>query len=161
MAGLLGIWDLEALLVCAVEALTDAGLDVPATVVAAAGTEVPVDDCCEGLLYARVIQQHVSMANYPLYTGPDPNGCGSQFAAQVGLGIWRCVTGLAAMEQGEAPTAVEQTADTARALADAKALLAAICCAEGRPDVWTPVGAAGGCVGGEWTLWIGGTPEAP
>ena len=159
MAGLIGIWDLERLLDCAETELTAAGLVVPSLIVASAGTSVPVDDCCEGLLYARVIQQHVSKTNWPLYSGPDPNGCGNQYGAQIGLGIWRCVTGLAALEQGHAPTAAEQSADAEIALQDAKALAAAICCADGIPDNWQPIGADGGCVGGEWVLWMGGTRE--
>lgn len=160
MAGrLLGIWDLEALLECALTELAAAGLPTPALVAAVAGNTPAVDECCEGFLYARVIQQHVAAQNPPLYTGVDPRNCGGGFGAQIGLGLWRCQTGLWRLDQANAPTGAEQTSDMELVLEDAKALFAAICCAEALADTWTPLGADGGCVGGEWILHMSGTPE--
>lgn len=159
---------LEADLQCAVDALTEDGLIVPAHTFVAPGAEVAWDDCCEGQLWVRV----VSMWPYGSFPNRDLslNRCAPPLAVQVGMGILRCVTGLERLDdQVESyPTAAQLTGDARQMVCDSAALHRAITCCHGEEldedlalDQWTPLGPTGGCYGGEWTYYIHPELECP
>lgn len=136
-----------------------------------AGGEVPWDNCCvaedgsNGQLWVRMVDFHP--------TGPFPaqerqiTPCTPiMMAAQLGVGVLRCVSTV--NDQGQFPSAAEMTADGLAMTMDASTILEALKCCVGPMaeddespvlkvgiNTWLPLGAQGGCAGGEWTIWVG------
>lgn len=151
--------------------LEDAGRPVSLAHLAP-GAQVAWDNCCEGggQLYLRVIEVYptagVGGTGFPgrdqVQRGP---GCGvTMLAFNLGLGIIRCAHVVD--DHGNAPSAEEMTGDTLGTLDDMGLLLDVLTClvpatkgiARTSINAWTPQGPQGGCVGGEWTFWVGIDP---
>lgn len=121
------------------------------------GTTVAWDTCGEGdcadtdgQLWASLTALTVVGAN----SGPE---CVTvQWTAQVG--VVRCAAPMG--EDGSAPSTTLTRADVDQQAADADAIRYALSCCESRGDAlrdvalvsWIPLGPAGGCVGGQWTV---------
>lgn len=126
------------------------------------GGQVAWDDCCDcdgercgGQLWVRVVRAHPSNP-YPVKSiAVIP--CADDFATQLGLGIVRCVHTMD--DDGSPPTAEQLTLEAHQAVCDMAALLKAIeCCSDDIDqtvvvDQWLPLGASGGCAGGEWVAY--------
>lgn len=153
---------MEALLACSEAALEDAGRPVSRSSLVP-GRDVAWDNCCGdgntgGQLYVRAV------TGFP--SGPFPQHntstkCDAPFRAwQLAVGVIRCTPTID--DQGNPPSAAALTANTLGVMEDAHALETAIkCCLREAPRVqgvilvaWTPQGPQGGCVGGEWTVWV-------
>lgn len=140
------LWDaLTGLLDCAETALGETAAGVPDRVFVNPGGPAPWDNCCDlgGQLWVRVISSAPSGDN----TGPCP-----YLVTRVGLGVVRCAHSVD--DRGRPPTVEQVTADASTMVCDMSALFSALCgCDDGwRVESWSPLGAQGGCVGGEWTL---------
>ena len=88
------LWDrAQSILTCAVDRV-DGAVDrpVPDRRFVAPGSEVAWDDCCDGQLWVRILRVFPSTSFPSKTTAFDP--CGSALAAQIGVGILRCQTGL-------------------------------------------------------------------
>lgn len=155
------------LLECADQALTDC--DVPAgRVFLAPGTTVPWDDCCEngGQLYVRVVEAYPTAGPGANFPGIDAQQqCGvNLLAAQLAVGVIRCAHTID--DDGNPPSVEEVTVDALKTTLDMSILLNAITCCFGpkrkhfKVNNWTPQGVQGGCVGGEWTLFVAISPCA-
>lgn len=153
----------ELLLARITDRLTDAG-DRPGRIMISDGIIPPIDDCCEGLLWARVTQiTATDGAGTPvalIYNGSIPT-----MAASIGLeaGILRCSPVLGA--DGEAPDPDAVTASALQAAADRTQLRMAVLCdfpkdivaldCDGQAvGAWIPVD-GGGCNGGFITTAVG------
>lgn len=159
---------LLAVLSDAALALDDAG--VPADrIVVTAGATTPWDNCCEngGQVYIRLDRLNETAApGAPFPARPARNtDCPALYAAQAALGVVRCAHTVD--DDGAAPSAAEESADALATIHDAGILRGVIL---GAPEAhrqimkaalgdWTPVGAQGGCVGGEWQMWLGVPPD--
>lgn len=111
---------------------------------------VAFDDCCEsgGQVWTRVIESG------PLDQDQPMTKCATPMRLHVGVGIVRCAHTLD--DQGNPPPADALTTEAHQAVLDMEALrAAAVCCVNSRLQLvrWTPLG-GGGCVGGEWDLWV-------
>lgn len=119
----------------------------PARVLLMPGADVVHDDCCDGQLWARVIEV------LPHYSTPGRGkNCGVDYwTATIGLGIVRCAATLDS--RGNPPSAENMSADTVLQNLDAHLLSGVFACFSHvtRVTRWRPVGPRGGCVGGEWT----------
>lgn len=162
------LWErMLALLDCAVDELDDNaqagnGLGAPAHRSVQPGASAVWDDCCDceadescgGQVWVRVARAYPTdplpikvLRNIP---------CPDVVGVQVAVGIVRCVSTMD--DLGRAPHPDQLIADGHQMVCDMAALLrAAECCIEDDEaavlDQWTPLGASGGCAGGEWTLW--------
>lgn len=126
------------------------------------------DDCCDpgGQVWTRV---RGAEPQNPLGTfDPSPTKCFGQMGVHIGVGALRCAHTID--DQGLPPTADELTADARQVVADMVDLRRAIvCCTNARVSLqpWVPLDAAGGCIGGEWGVWVpadftaGGSPGSP
>jgi hypothetical protein len=137
-------------------ASAEAALDTPVGRAALyPGAEVAWDDCCDGQLWIRVINQLPNSGVRNASGQP----CGvATWTVTLGLGVLRCAASID--DQGRAPAAADLTANTLAMLADQAALSEAIQCAI-TPAVeklvvlrWDPIGPSGGCVGGEWQFTV-------
>jgi len=106
------------------------------------GSEVAWDGCCDGELWARVID---------ITPVSSSRNCDIDYIlVTAGLGVVRCFSGLDT--DGLAPTAAEMTADTVSMLADADALLRALQANSVTIGRGVPLGPSGLCGGFEWTF---------
>lgn len=145
----------------AVLSVAAAGLSVrPGLIHLAPGVQVAHDECCDGQLYARLIEAYPSGRPFPTPDMPQPCRSVGILALRIGIGLIRCAHTID--DTGQPPTAEQMGADALMTFTDASEILTAIKC--GLPGWplqtvsvvgWTPFGPEGGCVGGEWEL-IGG-----
>lgn len=153
------------LLACAEVALYECGRAVD-LVTLAPGQTVAWDNCCDngGQLYVRVIEVYPTAGTGAAFPGVDvQQQCGvSLLAAQIAVGVIRCAHTID--DEGNPPTAAEMTSDTLNMTADMSILFDAIKCCFGpsqrhfKINNWAPQGVRGGCVGGEWTLYVALSP---
>ncbi len=155
------------LLLCAETALDDCGRPVDLVTIAP-GQSVAWDNCCEdgGQLYVRVVEVFPTGGTTAAFPSIDTQQqCGvSMLAAQIAVGVIRCAHTID--DDGNPPSAAEMTADALGTTADMTILLDAIQCCFGpqqkhfKVSNWTPQGVRGGCVGGEWNLYVAVGPCA-
>jgi hypothetical protein len=118
------------------------------------GALVPWDDCCGGQIAARVISVGPQIGQQSAGTMLP---CGVlAWIATVGLGIIRCVAVVREDGQGKVqiPDGPTMDADGQQMLNDMAALQQVVLCHPATRSIqgWTPVGAEGGCAGGEWVF---------
>jgi len=108
------------------------------------------DDCCDcgehdGQLWVRLADWSTD-PDFPTVT---PDGCSMPTLLSVGVGALRCVPTLD--ESGRAPTAKAEAAAAALIHSDAQLIFDGVmCCVEEKFwRGWLPLGADGGCGGGE------------
>ena len=153
------------LLECAEQALIDCGNPVGLATLAP-GTTVAWDNCCEpgGQLYVRLVEVFPTAGTTAAFPSIDSQQqCGvSMLAAQLAVGVIRCAHTVD--DEGNPPTAQEMTVDALKTTEDMSSLLQAITCCWGpeqrqwKLSNWTPQGVRGGCVGGEWTVYVAVSP---
>jgi hypothetical protein len=142
----------------AVAAIIELGLKVPAITVFIAGSTIPIEDCCDGLLWTRVATQ------YPTDGGADPfaepridfdlSTRAVCFAIEMGC-LW-CHTNIdpdgAAIDPAEETGYANRDSDYRGALYKAVAYdlppLIKPCALGQRLDPWAPIGPDGQCSGG-------------
>lgn len=137
-----------------------------ARVVVAPASAVPADGCCVDV-DGSYGQCHARLARlYPSRRFPAPDAGWSpaplEFAAEIELGVFRCVSGLD--DQGEAPAVEEMAADTAVAMDDVAAMQATALAVFGRMVVlgqYTPLGPSGYCAGGSMLFTVAFNPNCP
>lgn len=129
---------------------------MPARRFVAAGTEVAWDECCEGQLWARVVEmvrpEQASLARPKLGSRPG-EPCGDVFTIRVGIGVIRCAATFDS--NGKPPKADTLSTEAFQVYVDQAAIsqaLQALGKAGLVQDRWEPLGPDGGCVGGEWTI---------
>lgn len=129
------------------------GLTVkPGRSVVVAGNNVAWDDCCDGQLSVRVVTVT------PIYKGSPMNGCPVGTEMVLGVGIVRCISTLD--DRGMPPTEAEMMEDGSVMLRDMRELGNALQCVTVPGALaswmgeWTPLGAMGGCAGGEWEFRV-------
>jgi hypothetical protein len=123
------------------------------------GGEVAWDECdCNGQLWVR-LQTVLPAGLGQQQAGGQIQPCGvPAWAAQIGVGIIRCVASID--DSGEPPDPVQLTQDTLQASADRQIIMETMGCIV-RPNLeklvvmnWLPLGPMGGCAGGEWTFQV-------
>lgn len=119
--------------------------------------EVALDDCCNGQVWARLIE--VVAANTDQRSSMAAQACGvAMWDVTVGIGSARCAHVVD--DNGNAPTPAELCDETLDVTFDMQELVQAITCqlAPYRDKVrflrWLPLGPEGGCVGGEWQISV-------
>lgn len=126
----------------------------------APGLDVAWDDCCDGQLWVRVVEQ------YPTSRFPSRDmspGCNpALWAVTLAVGVVRCTP---TVDDNATPPNPEALTESAVGIsADSAILLEAIrCCFPGAAPFaapllvgnWNPLGPQGGCAGGEWRLTFG------
>lgn len=121
----------------------------------APGEAVAWDDCCDGQLWARLVNLTPNEGSSP-QRRQGADACAVPFfIATLELGIIRCAAVV--NDQGVAPSAMQITADGMQGLADMAQLLAVLRCSPyeiRQLGNWTPRGPEGGCHGGFWTFTI-------
>jgi hypothetical protein len=149
---------MENLLACANGALIEADVPVGKAFLNP-GLEIPWDNCCEdqGQLWVRVLQMYPSRS----FPAPDQTAasCNPMFwTAQLGVGTLRCAHTV--NDHNEFPTQCEMTSDALQMTRDAALLETAIRCCWAPPmekfliERWVPLSTEGGCMGGEWTVFV-------
>lgn len=121
------------------------------------GSEVSWDYCgsCSGdtcgMGYVRIVDSYQS-SNFPNQE-TDPVRCQSPLAVQLAVGALRC---MPMNEDGSLPTEAVMWEVGLAVMADMTAMLQAIdCCVDDYAlGAYEPQGPQGGCVGGQWTMWI-------
>lgn len=143
------------------EALATAASGALATpvgrVLVAPGLEVAWDECCDGQLWARVVEARESDAVLAPARLADGSACGpGAWLVTFGVGVLRCTPSVD--DRGRAPTADALTANALLLLEDQADVCLAIKCsgvvASPRGMAWAPLGPEGGCAGGEWTFEV-------
>jgi hypothetical protein len=109
------------------------------------------DDVC-GMAWVRLVAVYPStVIGVP---SEEPGNCSKAIGMDVEIGILRCVS--VSDDQGNPPDPTDLQANAALQVADAMALRkAAACCAPEKDFIlggYTPVGPAGGLVGGTWAM---------
>jgi hypothetical protein len=148
-----------ALTDCLCEGLTQHGAGPTCWCGLFPGTEVAWDYCGEcssrkcGMGYVRIVSVYES-DSFPT-PNPDQSRCGSPLAVQLAVGALRC---LPTMEQdGSLPDEAAMLEAGLAVIADMGAMREALRCCDVDELVigaYTPLGARGGCVGGEWSVWV-------
>lgn len=121
------------------------------------GSEVSWDYCgsCSGdtcgMGYVRIVGMHRST------TFPEPDltvNCNGPVVVQFAVGALRCVP--VADDSGRLPNEAMIWESSLGVLADSAALYVAADCCMSRHLIgeYVPLGPQGGCVGGEWTVWV-------
>jgi hypothetical protein len=109
------------------------------------GEEVAWDECCDGMLYVKVINVT------PVQGNTKANGmpCGIlAWSVQFGIGVLRCVATID--DRGNPPGAVKINADGAQFSKDMSNLLASVVClGEATINEAVPLGPQGTCAGSE------------
>lgn len=157
--------ELERLLACAVDALTDAGAPVCRSFVHP-GATAPDDYCgvdgdAEGQAWVNV-ERVVPSASFPAQDTSAQRCAPVGYAAQVRVGVVRCAATVEVNSDGTVvfPPGADVTADAAKTHRDRRLLLEAILCCFTDVDfdlqvgAWEPRGPSGGCVGGTWTVQL-------
>lgn len=139
----------------------------PAARVELVAGQVAWDECCDGLLYLRIVSVYPSGGNSSNFPQMDFTQSGiaatcaiHMLAYQMALGVIRCSASVDS--QGNAPTPAQVSADGAVQHADLSTLLSTLMCTvpslQGvqtlKIDRYTPSGPAGGCAGGEWGFYL-------
>lgn len=122
------------------------------TVLLAPGALVAHDDCCDGQVWARLVNLGPMPSNDPARR-PGMNPCAvPEFMLTAELGIVRCAATV--NDQGRAPSPRQITADGEQSINDMSALLGVLRCTDNLRSLisWTPTGPEGGCHGGYWTF---------
>jgi hypothetical protein len=161
---------LQVLLTTALDALTEA---LAGTVggpcgraVIAPGSVVPADGCCAEEADEMSGQAHVRLSRlFPSRVFPQPDAAYSRapslLAAEVELGVYRCVAGMD--DAGYPPTPEEVTADAVRALDDLAAMRRTALETFGRTPVVvgasSPVGPNGYCAGATMLFTVSFNPD--
>jgi hypothetical protein len=125
------------------------------------GTEVSWDYCGEcssgacGMGYVRLISVYESQ-QFP-QQDPLPSNCGAPLVAELAVGALRCIP--VADRDGSLPDEAALLEAGLATFADMAAIRSAVqCCDLGDREfalgTYLPLGARGGCVGGEWTVWV-------
>lgn len=129
-------------------ALTEEGRAAGRVVRHGPGLRLPWDECCDGQLWARVVNvQPATSSNPRAVSAP----CGVLFwNVTIGLNIIRCVATV--NDQGQAPKPEQIDKDGQEMLNDLATLQQVILCHPKTRSIlsWNPLGAQGGCAGGEW-----------
>lgn len=111
------------------------------------------DPLC-GMAWVRLAGAYPSM----IVGAPDVSlgNCGAALGGDIEIGTMRCVPG--SDDSGNPPSDAELLLATSLQIADAEAIRKAIICCPGHKDFtigqYTPVGPAGGMVGGAWLLSV-------
>lgn len=136
-----------------------------------AGNGVAWDDCCEGLLYLRTVEIYPSGGHDGTFPQLDIVQKGINtlcsiplLAYHLAIGVVRCAASVDS--QGNPPAAVDVTQNGLDQGADIDTVLQTIMCTIPhlgniqalKLEKWTPAPTEGGCVGGEWTFYIGLDP---
>lgn len=130
----------------------------PRRVEVAPGAQVAWDECCEGLLWSRLVSMSPSGAPYPQQDQVQKCGV-AIWAATIGVGILRCASVVD--DNGEAPTAAALTREALQMTADMATIEQALrhemvpALSYLKVQRWEPLGPSGGCVGGEWQIIVG------
>jgi hypothetical protein len=125
------------------------------------GAEVSWDYCGEcsggtcGMAYVRLVSVYESQ-QFP-QQDPLPSNCGAPLVAELAIGALRCIP--VAERDGSLPDEAALLEAGLATFADMAAIRTAVmCCDMDEREValgtYTPLGARGGCVGGEWTVWV-------
>lgn len=120
------------------------------TVLLAPGEMAAWDDCCDGQVWARLVNITPLPSNTPARR-PGLHPCAvPELMATFELGVVRCAHSL--NDRGEAPSAVQVTEDGEQSIDDMSNLFGAMRCMDWIRSsiVWTPQGPDGGCHGGYW-----------
>lgn len=149
---------LQTALLCAREGLTHQ----VTRMLVAPGAEVAWDECCDGMLWTRLLQVVPAQL---MQQGQGPFGmtrvgpCGVlMWEATIGVGVLRCASMVD--DAGQAPAPATLTAEALQVVQDMADVAAALqCCVAPQAEkltmgMWTPLGPEGGCVGGEWTAAV-------
>ena len=124
-----------------------------------AGGEVPFDVCADGGAQAWVrLATAFPSIEFPEVDG-STNSCTGLLAAQVEIGIARCVPVPKVVGRTLAlPTLEEQLERSRLLLADMNTMRRAVRCCMSRRDAvlgqYAPFGPAGGVIGGVWTITV-------
>ncbi len=119
---------------------------VPARVVVAPGDIETWDDCCDGMVWIRIVE---------LSSAGNRGECGPAFSDLIcELGVMRCEHGPT--DAGDPPSADDVTGDSSQTYDDMDAIRLLLGCeiAGAKPRRWIPVGPSGGCVGGKWEFGL-------
>lgn len=138
-------------------AVAVSGCGYPVSRIGVVHGEVVWDECCEGYLYIRVMQN--TRANPFPQASTAPTTCSLIPTAQVELGILRCAPVMD--DNGVAPSAAEQSEFAQTAIRD-KSILYHVLMSHYPDwakfpvviDKWTPLNIQGGCGGGAWQFYI-------
>jgi hypothetical protein len=123
------------------------------------GSEVSWDFCGEcsgatcGMGYVRVVSIYES-SSFPT-PDPTPTNCAAPLVVELAIGALRCIP--VAEQDGTLPNEEALLETGLGVFADMAAIRTAVSCCEVGDralGVWTPLGARGGCVGGEWSAWV-------
>lgn len=125
------------------------------------GAEVSWDYCGEcsggtcGMAYVRLVSIYESQ-QFP-QQDPLPSNCGAPLVAELAIGALRCIP--VAERDGSLPDEAALLEAGLATFADMAAIRTAVsCCDLGDREFafgsYAPLGARGGCVGGEWTVWV-------
>jgi hypothetical protein len=144
------------LLDAAEAAITEMGLTAPKVAMFIAGAGVPIEDCCEGLLWTRIATQYPSDGGADPFAEPriDFDLPATVFAIELGC-LW-CHTNVevdgSAIDPAEEAGYANRDADYRAALYKAAGYdlppLIKPCALGHRLDPWTPIGPDGACSGG-------------
>lgn len=124
-----------------------AALDpAPVRVVVSPGDSETWDDCCEGMLWLRVVTASAE-------GGRTTTGAKAFTVFSCEVGVLRCETTVG--DDGSPPSAEAVTADSVQMFADMDAVREALATVQGAwVDQWIPSGPEGGCVGGRWRFHL-------
>ena len=122
------------------------------------------DNCCEngGQAWVRLVRQFPTLgpgAPWPNFDTQQQCGV-SGVGIELGVGINRCSKAFGNEYTGAPPSADRMTGEALGMTADAFLTLRALrCCtslagAAAKFGQWSPQGAGGGCVGGEWSVLL-------
>lgn len=144
------------LLDAAVASIAGQGLPTPGIVVFIAGSAVPIEDCCDGLLWTRVVTQ------YPSDGSADPLGVARidfdlpAWVYAIELGYLGCHNTIeadgSAIDPAEETAYAQRDSDYRAALMKAAGIdmppLVEPCVLGQRLQAWQPIGPDGACSGG-------------
>lgn len=129
------------------------------------GKVVPVDYCCEcpgageGQAWVRIDRIYPTSGRFPARaTQAEPCGAGGGWAAELVMGVYRCVSTLD--DQGNPPPCERIWADAEKLSSDATAMrIAAVCCfpeegVQSVPGEYEPLESEGGCGGGTMSVLV-------
>jgi hypothetical protein len=144
------------LLDTALASISGLGLTAPKIALFIAGASIPIEDCCEGLLWTRVATQYPSNGGADPFTEPriDFDLPAVVFAIEMGC-LW-CHNNVesdgSAIDPAEETTYANRDGDYRGALYKAAAYdlppLIKPCSLGHRIDPWAPIGPDGACSGG-------------
>jgi hypothetical protein len=119
------------------------------------GDEVSWEFCgaCDGDACGMAWVRLMGVFPYSTFPVPAPDlNCTLPLAWQVEVGALRCLP-----ESDDLPAPDQLAGTSLTMMADATALYQALrCCSASQvaPELWTPLGPQGGCVGGAWSAYL-------